>query len=406
MSTKTIWIINQYAGSPNHGMEFRHYYLAKEFVKAGNKVMIISGSYSHLFKQQPQTKGDFTFEEINGVTYCWVKIPTYERSTSIARFKNMLKFMFMLKKFPLEKFEKPDSIIVSSPSLFPIVRAKKWAVKFNAKLIFEVRDIWPLTLQNLAGISNVHPLIVFMKWFEKFAYKNSDKIVSVLPGAHLHVKTYGIPEEKITCIPNGIDLEEVDHPEQLDKSVNEKIPIGKFIVGYAGSIGVSNALYSFIEAAVKVKKNQEIVFVIFGNGAEKEKLMKKASGCNAILFFEPVKKEQFQSLLNRFDICYIGWKKESLYRFGISANKIFDYLFAAKPIIHSVDAYNDPIKEAGAGISVEPENVQAIVDAILHLYKMGEKERNELGANGKKFVLAHHTYAALAEKYLQLIRKS
>lgn len=156
------------------------------------------------------------------MNYCWVKVPTYERSTSLARLKNMLKFMFMLNKFPLEKFEKPDAIIVSSPSLFPIVRAKKWAMKFKAKLIFEVRDIWPLTLQNLAGISNLHPLIVFMKWFEKFAYKNCDKIVSVLPGAHLHVKTYGIHEEKITCIPNGIDLEEVAHPEQLDNTINEK----------------------------------------------------------------------------------------------------------------------------------------------------------------------------------------
>lgn len=403
MSAKIIWIINQYAGSPNHGMEFRHYYLAKELAKAGNKVLIISGSFSHLFKQQPEIIGDFTFEDINGITYCWVKIPSYERSTSLARLKNMLKFMFMLNKFPLEKFEKPDAIIVSSPSLFPIVRAKKWAIKFKAKLIFEVRDIWPLTLQNLAGISKLHPLIVFMKWFEKFAYKNCDKIVSVLPGAHLHVKTYGIHEEKITCIPNGIDLEEVEHPEQLDNSVNEKIPFGKFIVGYAGSIGVSNALDSFIEAAVKFKENKEIVFVIFGNGAEKEKLMKKALGCNAILFFEPVKKEQFQSLLNRFDICYIGWKKESLYRFGISANKIFDYLFAAKPIIHSVDAYNDPVKDAKAGISVPPENVDAIVEAVHKIASMSIEQRAELGKNGREYVLAHHTYKALVEKYLQLI---
>lgn len=242
-----------------------------------------------------------------------------------------------------------------------------------------------------------------MKWFEKFAYKNCDKIVSVLPGAHLHVKTYGIHEEKITCIPNGIDLEEVAHPEQLDNSVNEKIPFGKFIVGYAGSIGVSNALDSFIEAAVKFNENKEIVFVIFGNGAEKEKLMKKALGCNAILFFEPVKKEQFQSLLNRFDICYIGWKKESLYRFGISANKIFDYLFAAKPIIHSVDAYNDPVNDAKAGISVPPENVDAIVEAVHKIASMSIEQRAELGKNGREYVLAHHTYKALVEKYLQLI---
>ena len=101
MSAKTIWIVNQYAGSPIHGMEFRHYYLAKEFVKAGHNVFIISGSYSHLFKQQPEIKGNFTFENIQGINYCWVKIPSYEKSTSIGRFMNMLKFMVQLKKIPL-----------------------------------------------------------------------------------------------------------------------------------------------------------------------------------------------------------------------------------------------------------------------------------------------------------------
>ena len=107
--------------------------------------------------------------------------------------------------------------------------------------------------------------------------------------------------------------------------------------------------------------------------------------------------------MNRFDICYIGWKKESLYRFGISANKIFDYLFAAKPIIHSVDAYNDPVNDAKAGISVPPENVDGIVEAVLKIASMSIEQRAELGKNGREYVLAHHTYKALVEKYLQLI---
>lgn len=96
-------------------------------------------------------------------------------------------------------------------------------------------------------------------------------------------------------------------------------------------------------------------------------------------------------------------EKESLYRFGISANKIFDYLFAAKPIIHSVDAYNDPVKDAKAGISVPPENVDAIVEAVLKIASMSIEQRAELCKNGREYVLAHHTYKALVEKYLQLI---
>jgi glycosyltransferase involved in cell wall biosynthesis len=398
---KTIWIINQYAGSPLHGMEFRHYYLAKEFVKMGNTVFIISGSYSHLFKEQPKINGDFTFEKINGINYCWVKLPQYEKSISLARFKNMLKFMSMLKKLPLDKFEKPDSILVSSPSLFPIVRAKKWANKFHAKLIFEIRDIWPLTLQELGGISKWHPLIVFMKRYEKFAYKNADKIISVLPGAKNHVESFGNYSPKFDCVPNGIDLDEVQQPEPLESSVKEKLPANKFIVGYTGSIGVSNALDYFIRAAIQMKEKNNIAFVIFGNGAEKKKLMEMSTGCPNILFFDPVKKEQLQSLLKCFDVCYIGWKKEKLYRFGISANKLFDYMYSGKPIIHSVEAFNDPVKEAGAGISIEPENVPAISNAVLKIFEMNESERSEMGKNGLTHVLAHHSYKALAEKYMK-----
>ncbi len=404
MIAKTIWIVNQYAGSPTHGMEFRHYYLAKEFVKAGHEVFIISGSYSHLYKQQPITHGDFTFENIHGINYCWVKIPTYEKSTSIGRFKNMLKFMFQLKKIPLKKLNRPDSIIVSSPSLFPIIRAKKWARKYNAKLIFEIRDIWPLSLQELAGISSLHPLILFMKQFERFAYKNSDSIVSVLPGGYLHVLKYGVKPNKIVCIPNGIDLEEVAHPQALEKTISDQIPQNKFIIGYAGSIGVANALDWFINAAIELKNDQEIAFVVFGNGAEKDKFIEQTKGCKNIQFFDSVRKDEFQSLLNRFDVCYIGWKNDSLYRFGISANKLFDYLYSAKPIIHSVNAFNDPVKEAQAGVSVLPENTAEIIHAIYSIKNMTDSERDELGQQGRKFVLEHHTYHVLAENYLGLIK--
>lgn len=403
MSSKTIWIVNQYAGSPIHGMEFRHYYLAKEFVKAGCNVYIISGSYSHLFKQEPNIRGNFTFEDIQGINYCWVKIPPYGKSTSLGRFMNMLKFMFMLNKLPLDRLNKPDSIIVSSPSLFPIVRAKRWAQKFNAKLFFEIRDIWPLSLKELAGVSSFNPLIFMMRQFEKFAYKNSDYIISVLPGGYLHLKENGVQLNKISCIPNGIDLDEVSHPMPLEKSIDEQLPQNKFIVGYAGSIGVSNALDWFIHAAIALKDNKEIAFVIFGNGAEKEKFIQLSKGCENIQFYDPVKKEQFQSLLNRFDVCYIGWKNDALYRFGISANKLFDYMYSAKPIIHSVSAYNDPVKDAKAGISIPPENTEEIINAILKLKNMSNSERKELGGNGRAYVLANHSYKALAEKFLQFI---
>ncbi len=152
---KTIWIINQYAGSAFHGMEGRHYYLAKEFINAGYEVLIISGSYSHLYKNLPTVKEAFTKEIIDGISYCWISIPPYEKSVSIGRFKNMMAFAWNLRKFPCTDYPKPDAIIVSSPSLFPIVTARKWATRFQVKLLFEIRDIWPLSLQELSGLKKM-----------------------------------------------------------------------------------------------------------------------------------------------------------------------------------------------------------------------------------------------------------
>ena len=118
-----VWIVNQYAGSPAHGMEYRHYELGRELTSLGMTVVVISGSYSHLFTQQPRTRGGYTVERIDGVTYCWVKIPAYRRAMSLGRVFNMVAFMLRLYRLPVGRFPRPDAIIVSSPSLFPILPA-------------------------------------------------------------------------------------------------------------------------------------------------------------------------------------------------------------------------------------------------------------------------------------------
>lgn len=396
---KTIWIINQYAGSSVHGMEYRHYYLAKEFVAQGHKVVIISGSYSHLYKLEPQVKGEFTKEDIEGISYCWVKIPKYERSISIGRFKNMIVFAWNLRKFPLNDFSKPDAIIVSSPSLFPIVIARKWATKFNAKLLFEIRDIWPLTLQELSGLKKWHPLSLVLSFFEKYAYNKADNIVSLLPDAYKHIQSYHIPQSKVSCIPNGIFVDSDSFNEKY--FIDLSLPKDKFIVGYLGSMGKSNALEYFVQAINKLENNSELFFVFVGKGADKENLQKSLTNPH-VKWVDAVDKKHVPTVLSQFDVCYIGWHNLRLYEMGISANKIFDYMYAAKPIIHSNNASNDLIKSADCGFSVPAEDVNAISDAILELSKLPQDKLIEIGQNGKDYVMKNHTYKELANKYLNL----
>lgn len=394
MGSKVVWIINQYGGSRLHGMTFRSYYLAKEFVKK-HKVYLFSASYSHVMSTPPKVSKRLTLEDVDGITYAWLKVAKYEGSKSMGRIWSMFVFLFRLFTVNVSDFQKPDMIIVSSISPFPIIKAFFWARKYKAKLIFEVRDIWPLSIMELGGLSKYHPFVMLLQWVENFAYRVSDYVVSVLPNAFEHMQYHGLSKERFVYIPNGIEITANKVASTKDSST--------FIVGYAGTIGVANAMNYLVEAA-EILKDQPILFYLLGNGPAKIELqnMVNEKSLEKVRFFDAIPKADVAPFLAGLDVLYIGWHASALYRFGISANKIFDYLLAEKPIVHSVMAGNDPVKEAKAGLSVDPESPQQIAEAILQLYEMTEEERKQLGENGRRYVEEYHSYEKLAEEYERL----
>jgi len=400
MKAKNIWIINEYAGTPYHGMEFRHYYLGKELVKLGNKVTVISSSYSHLFKNLPKEKK----ENIDGVDYLWLK--TFDYGESHDKRRVLKWFLFMLKVFFLPfSLERPDVIIVSPMAPFPIFPAWILSKIYKAQLIYEVKDIWPLSLIELGGFSPSHPFIKFMSWFERFALLKSDVIVSNLQNYKEHMqKDLGIQRE-FEWISNGVDLDELSHIEPLNEQLKQKIPQDKFIVGYTGTVGVANALESFCEAA-KILKDNNILFLIVGDGQEKPSLIEKYRRQKNILFIDAIPKKQVQSMLKLFDACYIGLKKENLFKYGVSPNKLYDYMYSAKPIIYAIDSGSSNIvNSAKCGVSAEAQNPTSIADGIKKLYEMNQDERDKLGKNAKMFILEHFTYDKLAKKYEKLMER-
>ena len=396
-----IWIINQYAGSRLHGMNFRSWYFANEMKKQGHSPHIISASYSHLYHKLPEISGKFTHENVEGIPYTWVKVRSYSGSQSVGRVLTMIQFMLRLFFFPKKELQRPDVIMVSSLSPFPIVNAWLWSKRYKAKLVFEVRDIWPLSLIEIGGMSRFHPLAMFFGFFERFAYRKAEKVISLLPKADEHMVTRGMKREKFVYVPNGFDPEEMSKQQPLSDEFISQIPTDKFIVGYTGSIGAANAVEYLIDAARLLENDANICFVIVGKGQHKPDLMKRA-GKN-VVFLDPVGKDQVQTVLKYFDVCYIGWHNHSIYRFGISPNKIFDYMFAGKPIIHSVNAGNDLVKDANAGFSIPAEDPETIARTIKQLSEMPKEELIRLGNNGRMFVEQHHTYGKLTEKLLKAL---
>ncbi len=402
---KNIWIINQYTGSPYYGMNYRSYYLAKELIQNEYSVTIFAGSYSHLFTNLPKSKGTFTPENIEGIDYIWVKTPKYKSSKSIARVFNMLVFMFRLLSFGVRSIKKPDIIIISSLSLFPIINAYMWSKIFKIEFILEVRDLWPLSLIEVGGFSKYHPLVLLLGWFEKFGYKKAKHVVSLLPNSMNYMQSRGMETQKFKYIPNGINLQEVQNYQDIDAKTLKSIPNDKFIVGYLGTIGIANALEYFLEAAEILKENHSIHFVLVGKGGEKSRFEQfcKDKKLSNVTFIDPIAKIQVQGMLGEFDLCYIGWHKEKMYEYGISANKIFDYMYSQKPILHSISIDNDIVESSGSGLRIEAENSILIEESILALSSMSNEELSIMGANAKEYVLKYHTYEALGKRYMELL---
>ena len=401
--SKNILIINEYAGSPSYGMTFRHFYLAKEFIKKGHATTIVSGSYSHFLKKYPDMDAKiFRNENVEGVNFLWVKVIRYTRSYDKKRVFKWFEFASKLFFISKHLQAKPDVIICSSTPLFAILPAYYLAKKYKAKLVFEVRDVWPLTLISIGKFSENNLFIRFMGWFEKFSLQKSDLIVSNLSNYTQHIQELGI-DRKAFWISNGIDLDEMTKTEKLPTEIESKIPRDKFIVGYTGKLGVSNAIIYLLQAAKILEKNNNIVFVIVGNGQEKQYLQSFAKDLENVIFIDTVNKTQIPLILELFDVCFLGWKKEELYKFGVSPNKLFDYMYSSTPILQAIDIKNDIVEKSHCGVCVEAENIEAIAGAVMQLYNMNDEERKTLGQNAKRHVLENFTYEKLADRFLSIL---
>lgn len=409
-----ILYINHYAGSPIYGMEYRPYYMAKKWQEKGHKVRILAASYSHVRSVQPKIT-EKTRNMIDGIEYTWYPTPKYEQN-GVARVKNILAFLkevWLDSKNIVSDFQ-PNVVIASSTYPMDIWVAKRISKLANAKLIYEVHDLWPLSPIELGGMSPRHPFIQWCQFAENTVYKQSDAVVSMLPKVHEHMKAHGLDLKKLHIIPNGIAEEEWQTRQienlvegDLKEFLEEMKQQGKFIVGYAGSHGQPNALHYLIEAAKIINPiDDSIVFVLVGSGLEKQNLKNLSNRYDLknIFFFDPIPKKQIPNLLSYFDTAYIGWNKTPIYRFGISPNKLMDYMISGCVVLHSVEAGNDPVMESSCGVTVEPENPQAIVDAILQLKLLSKEERLQMGKSGHEYVKKNQTYTILSDKFLEVMQ--
>jgi glycosyltransferase involved in cell wall biosynthesis len=404
-----ILLINHYAGSLRHGMEYRPFYLAREWVRLGHTVRIIASAHSHIRAQAPHLDGRARLDEtIDGVQYRWIATPAYH-GNGMARVLNMLAFVAALgvQARQLAESFAPDVVIASSTYPLDIWPAHRIARKAGARLLFELHDLWPLSPMELGGYSRWHPFIMLLQAAENFACRRADAIVSILPKVREHLEAHGMAPHKLHIVPNGADPSEwLADSEALPGLAGARLHAlrsqGKFIVGYAGTHGLANALDTLLHAASLVG-DERLAFVLVGGGPDKPALQALAQRLKLanVHFFDPVPKQQVPALLRCFDVAYIGWQRQRLYRFGIAPNKLIDYMMAGCAILHSVEAGNDPVADAACGLTVAPQDPAAVARGLLALFMLSPQERRALGEQGRAYAMANLSYPVLGRRFLQ-----
>ncbi len=402
-----ILYLNHYAGSPALGMEYRPYHLAREWVRAGHRVLVLAASFSHVRTHQPRP-GD---ETIDGIAYRWLPTPAYQ-GNGAGRVWNIWRFLAQVWRQAqrlVDEFQ-PDAVIASSTYPMDIWVARRIARLARAKLVHEVHDLWPLSPIELSGMSPRHPFIRLCQAAEDAACRDADVVVSMLPKVATHMAAHGLDLRKLHIVPNGISPDDWQGtPVPLRADVAQAIAAaraaGRTLVGYAGSMGLPNALHVLLDAA-RLLQDQPLAFVMVGDGHERARLAQRVAsdGLANVALLPPIPKAEIPALLAAIDIAYIGWQRVPIYRFGIAPNKLMDYMMAGCCVLHSVDAGNDPVADSGGGLTVAPESAAAVAAGLRQLAALPAAERAAMGQRGRAYVLAHHSWPVLAQRFINAIQ--
>jgi glycosyltransferase involved in cell wall biosynthesis len=400
-----IWALSKYSSLPGYGPAARLFHLVSHFRQVGHEATLITSDANHL-SNFPETSTVFNHDSIKGVSVCWVKTKKYKRTASLSRILSWIDFEIKLFLMPINRKNKPDVLIVSSLSLLSIIYGYYLKLRFDCKLIFEIRDIWPLTMTEEGGFSRWHPLVLILGAIEKFGYRNADLVVGTMPRLDEHVYERIGEERPFFCSPLGFDNVKPKPIGKERKIVLESyFPKGKTIVGYCGSMGISNALETFVQCIERFGKHSEVHFVLVGDGDLKEKFMKRLEHITNVTFVSRISSSEVPHFLALCDVLYLSTHDSRVWRFGQSMNKFVEYMLSGKPILATYSGFPSMLNESKAGEFVQPDDENLLKATILKYTSMTPSAREGIGANGRRWILRNRSYERLAKEYLTEMEK-
>jgi len=401
-----LWIVNQNAYAPFHSAGTRHWALARHLIERGHEVTVVATSFFHKTRIETRLEPgeEFKHEVVDGVPFCWIRSTPY-KGNSIDRLLNMVSFSWRVwRERGLKQLPRPDIILGSSPHPLAALAAQRLAARYKIPFVAEIRDLWPETFISLGKLNRWHPLAQMFYRLERHLYRSADRIVSVLSGARDYIESHGGHGDKFHCIPNGVELSMVPEPAAPKRS-------DRFTLMYAGSHGLINELGVLLDAAKELQTEfspSKLRIQLVGDGLEKPRLIERAKleEIQNIEFLASVPKNEIYRKLQTADAFVMVMKDLDIYRWGMSPNKLFDYLACSRPTILSSCSAFDPIGASGGGVVVKPGSVPDLVNGIRQIVNLTHQQREAMGRRGRNYVEQHFSFAYLAEELEKVLLRA
>ncbi len=404
-----IWLINHYAVPPKYYPLARQTFFAKHLMAKGHQVTIFAASTVHNSDKNLISDNTLYREEtVDGVHYVYVRCIDYNNN-GLKRIYNMCEFAQKLPRV-CKEFPRPDAIVATSMPPMSCAAGIRLARKYGCRGVAEIADLWPesIVAYDIAGPNN--PAVIVLRWLEKWIYKKADAVVFTMENAYQYIEEQRwdkqIPRDKVFYVNNGVDLPTFESNRETYRVDDDDLKdADTFKVIYTGSIRKVNNLGLLLDAA-KLIKNDKIRFLIWGDGDELPQLQQRLvdEGIGNVVFKGRVEKKYIPHIVSSADLNIAHNTPSPLFKYGISFNKLYDYLAAGKPILSDFPCGHNPAVVHGASMEVTDPSAENIANAIERFASMDATEYQQYSENAKR-TAQQYDFAALTDKLLTIIER-
>lgn len=393
-----IWLIDHYTNTPSDPGDARHYSNARELIGRGHQVRVIKCSFNHLTRAHVSITPDSKWQnkDYGGVPFTVISAQPYNGNFEVARIVNMFQFAFRTWRADWAKeLPRPDLILGSAPDPFVALAAERLASRYGVPFLLEIRDAWPYAIAEVTGRSRRHPFVVLVDWTMRYLYRKAEKIIMLSQSSTL-LAEWGADPGKLVWIPHGVDLRLNPVPQPPPKD-------NFFTITYLGAHNPWNSLDTILDAAklIAAAGADNIRFRFVGDGTSKPALLArvKAEHLTNVVFDPSIGKDRVHEVLSASDAFILNNRIDGVSKKWMSFNKLYDYLAAGRPIIFGSVAEHDPVREAGAGITIPAGDAHAIASAAIFLAELPEEELRAYGGRGRRYIEERFTIPVLTDQF-------